>query len=142
MGSSATEWMPGATLAAILLFTLAALALVPLLGLTTGLDGTEGTLVVAMLLVVGAVQLVVVRFLVLPGAISNPDATEEQTTILAYSFPLSAAIYGLVASITTGQGFVALPLGAIALLSWLVVRAYLQGSYGEGRRSRMREHRR
>ncbi len=142
MGSDATKWMPGATLAGILLFTLAALVLVPLLGLTTGLDGREGTLVVAMLLVVGVVQLAVVRLLVLPGAISNPDATEEQTTILAYSFPQSAAIYGLVASITTGQGFVALPLGAIALLSWLVVRAYLRGSYGEDRGSRMREHQR
>ena len=105
-------------------------------------DGAEGTLVVAMLVVVGVVQLVVVRFLVLPGAISNPDATEEQTTILAYSFPQSAASYGLVASITTGNGFVALPLGAIAPLSWLVVRAYLQDSYADDRRSRMRDHRR
>ena len=142
MGSNTAVWLPGATLAAIVLFTLAALVLVPLLGLTTGLDGAEGTLVVAMLVVVGVVQLVVVRFLVLPGAISNPDATEEQTTILAYSFSQSAAIYGLVASITTGNGFVALPLGAIAPLSWLVVRAYLQDSYADDRRSRMRDHRR
>jgi len=129
------KWLPVAALIIILWLTIIGLTVGPVTNDNVGLDVDTGTrgLTIGILAVVGFVNLLTVRFLVLPRAATNPDAREEQIAVTGYSFATAPAIYGVVVSIVTGQGLLALPFGAIALYGLFVVWSYLRESSGSPR---------
>jgi hypothetical protein len=94
-------------------------------------DATMEAVVVAILLIVAVSETFLVRFVLLPSSVRHPEATREQAESLGYAFAHASAVYGTVASIMTGQGLLALPFGAIAAVSWLVVHSYLEEALGD-----------
>ena len=88
------------------------------------LERGPGRTVVAALLVVGAANILVSRFVVLPMQ-AKSDAPLASMASLAYAFADAPAVYGLVAAILVAEGLVAIPFGLLALLGWFVVRQFL-----------------
>ena len=130
------KWLPAVALIIILWLTIVGLAVGPVTNDNVGIDVDSGTsaLIIGILAVVAFINLLTVRFLVLPRAVTNPDAREEQIAVMGYSFATAPAIYGVVVSIVTGQGLLALPFGAIALYALFVVWCYLRESFGSPRK--------
>lgn len=137
MQENSSAWLAPASLVAIIVLTLGPFFIVPRL-VTASLDETAGWLLVGALAVVSVVELLLDRFVVLPQAVAQPESTQENVATIGYSFALAPAIFGNVASVFTGQALLALPFGAFALVSWAVVRQFLQDAYAEERRSRLR----
>ena len=123
--SKGQEWLPRAFLAMTLLVTLFAVVVIPLVGLDGGSSRGQGTLFFFVLLPLGLSQILLVRLVLLPPMIANPETPEESAAALAYSFANATAIYGLVISIMTGQGLLVLPFSAVALSTFFMFSSYL-----------------
>ena len=122
------RWLPAVTLGAILWLTIIGLTVGPVTNSNVGIDVEKGisTLLVGVLFAVGVVDLLTVRFLLLPSMIGNAQTLQDRdkVAITGYAFAVAPATYGVVISIVTGQGLLALPFGAIALYALSVVRSY------------------
>ena len=108
-----------------LIFTLFALVVIPLVGIDGGSPRGQGTLIFFVLLALGLSQVLLVRLVLLPPMIADPETPEESAAALAYSFANATAIYGLVISVMTGQGLLVLPFSAIALSAYFMFSSYL-----------------
>ena len=124
--NGADRWFPFACLVQIVVFTLLGIVLGPRLRDSPVLDGSSEILFVAIVLGVGIAHILTVRFFVLPGGMGNPDAERQQIVMASYQFAIAPAIYGLITSIFTTQGLLALPFGAIALWGFFLVWSYLR----------------
>jgi hypothetical protein len=96
-----------------------------LYGIGGWLGAQSGALLFTLLMVVSIANLLVVRFLFLPGH-ARGELTSPPT--LNYSSPMAIATFGLLVSLITGQGLLALPFGAIALIGLIVIAMYLRNS--------------
>jgi hypothetical protein len=121
-----TRWLPWASFAAIVLFSLFAVFQAPRLDTDFQLDTVLGAVLLGVLLVVAVMNILTVRFLVLPRAAANPAASRETVMATGYAFAVAPSVYGLVLSLFTGQGLLALPFTAVSLGSLLAIRLYLQ----------------
>ncbi len=122
------KWLPAATLAAILCFTLIGIGLSRGGDIYVNVEKGTGAFIIAVLVAVGIFNVATVRFHLLPRAIANPKAAPEAVVMVGYSFAVAPSIYGIVASIITGEGLLALPFGAIAIGGLVVVWSYLRES--------------
>jgi hypothetical protein len=92
--------------------------------LTPILEEDMSLLLLAAFLVIASGQIIVTRYVVLPGVIANPTPDKNPAAI-AYGFAEAPATYGLVLAIMAGEGWMALPLGGVALVGWQIMRSYL-----------------
>jgi hypothetical protein len=83
-----------------------------------------------ILLLVAVSSFLLTRYLVLPG-MARQQAQPSAIASTAYGFAETPAIFGLGLAIMTAEGWVALPFGALALLSWVVMRNYVAGVQAE-----------
>jgi hypothetical protein len=93
--------------------------------LTSTLDGAMRAVLPIILFGVGTGSLLLVRFVVLPQIARRADVQPQALASVGYAFAESPAIYGLVAAVMTGAGWLALPFGALAVVGWLSVRAFI-----------------
>ena len=63
--------------------------------------------------------------LLLPPLLATPDG-RDGATVLGHSFATAPAIYGLLISVSTGQGLLALPFAAISVMGHVAVWSYLR----------------
>lgn len=115
----------------------APLALVQIVGLTVAglvlglagigldLEGGAATVAYAALMATGIADPIVGRYLLLPKA-SRAGASRAQLTVHGYSFAVAPALCAPVGAVITGSGWLALPLGGIAVYAWFAVWTYLQ----------------
>ena len=141
MKQTSSAWFAPASLAAIIGLSLGPLIIVARLDPVGSSDQTTGALLLAALAVVALADLLLVRFVLLPTLVTHPESTQENATVVGYSIALAPAIFGVAASVYTGQALLALPFGAFALVSWAIVRRLLQDSYPDDRRPSLGEHR-
>ncbi len=124
------RWLPAVTLGAILWLTIIGLTVGPVTNSNVGIDVGKGTgaLLTGILVAVGVVNLLTVRFLILPPMAANAHTRRDRNrvAITGYAFTEAPAIYGVVTAIFTGEGVLALPFGAIALFAVFVVWSYLR----------------
>ncbi len=133
-------WAPPAALAAIAIVTLAGL-IVPLVISESIGDAfvQNGFLVVLTLVSVAA--LVQNRFFVLPAILSGraqrgqaaPATLEERersAMLIACTFSVSNAVYGVVAAILLDNSLWALPFGALGLISMAVTVPHVRARMG------------
>jgi len=113
-----------AFLAAILIMTGVGFFLGP--QLEPALEGGVRYVIGAALFLVAVSSSLLTRYLVLPG-MARQKALPSAIATTAYSFAETPAIFGLVLAIMTAEGWVALPFGALALLSWAVMSNYVAG---------------
>jgi hypothetical protein len=147
----ALDWATPATLAAILVATAIGLT-IPLIIDASFDDNFTENLATLMLGVVGISDIVVLRFFVLPAlstgvlrqSRSAPVALTyhdiERTAItLVCMFALSKGIYAIMSAIWTDQPFIAVPFGALGLISLAVNMPYARSQLDALYRQRMAE---
>jgi hypothetical protein len=93
--------------------------------ITTEYDTSIRTFVPPVLFITGIGGILVMRFLLLPSAARKPEVLPQQLASMGYAIAEAPATYGLVAAIMRGEGWVAIPFGALALFGWLIARAFL-----------------
>jgi len=120
------RWAPVAGLSAIFGLTL--------IGLALGLAGVEiefedeGMRLVTygVFVVVAIAEFIITRYVVLPARASEPGMTREVLAVLGYAFSCTAAIFSIGGALVTGSGWLALPLGVVALVAWITIWSYLR----------------
>lgn len=99
-----------------------------------GVGPTAGTSVALiatlLLLLVSASHYFTLRFVVLPNVLGNPKSQADAPRNIADSFSGAPGIYGLVASIMTGQGLMVLPFAAISMALFYVLGSYVDEEIG------------
>jgi hypothetical protein len=96
-----------------------------------GLEGGSRWLLTGVLAVVSLVSLFTLRWLVLPNTTAKSSGGAKAATnaaIVGYAYADAIAIYGLVASVLTGETLVSIPFGVLALIGWLLVGDYFSTS--------------
>jgi hypothetical protein len=91
------------------------------------LDNDIAYLLAAVLFFAGITSMIFSRGVLLPKAAANSITPPGSAASLGYSFAESPAIFGFVLAIMTGKAWLALPFGGLALISWLIVKSYLNG---------------
>ncbi len=119
---------PGIMLGNVLTLTLIALIVVPLADLGLGFDKSTSAFIFGVLLFTGIAEVLIVRLIVLPSILAKPGTPQGAAVTTGYSVASAPAIYGLVVSIITGQGLLALPFAAVAIYGFVAIWAYLRES--------------
>lgn len=78
----------------------------------------------ALLLLVSISHYAFLRFLVLPSVLTKSDRPAD-ALVIADAFSAAPGIYGLVVSILTGHGLLALPFATIAAAMFYVLGSYV-----------------
>ena len=117
----AERWVPWISLAAIALLTFVGLAQIGLLDSGPRFSPQISAIIVAVLIVVGFLEIVVVRWFVLPRASEWSDELRESRVGSSYMFAVAPSVFGLVVSLFTGKGLLTLPFTALALAGLVVV---------------------
>ena len=81
--------------------------------------------VTLVLLAIGVSHYFTLRFVVLPGMLRQAGTPADGLRIIADSFSAAPGVYGLVASIATGQGLIVLPFAAVSAALFYVLGSHL-----------------
>jgi hypothetical protein len=117
------------------LTTRMAVALVVVLGLFAALQAPEATQnygvtvtnpgwTVLVLFLVSLTNVGVARFILLPAVARRPDAAPDSVAFMGYAFAVTPSIYGLIAVILSGEGWMSLPFSLLSLLAVVDLRLY------------------
>jgi hypothetical protein len=90
------------------------------------LQGETAWLLTVVLIVVAIINVVAVRVVALPGMRKSGDVTLGTLATTGYMFVEASAVFGVVAAVLSGQGWRVLSFALVALISWGIVRTYLQ----------------
>ena len=115
--------------------TRAAVVIVAVLGLYAALQAPDATenygitfnhagWTVVVLFLVGLTNVAVARFLLLPATARRQDATPDSLVIMGYTFAITPSIYGLVAVVLSGEGWMSLPFSLLSLVAVIDLRLY------------------
>jgi hypothetical protein len=86
-------------------------------------------LVPAVLGVIAVIEYFIVGATVLPATAARPGVRPSTTATLGYAYACAVSTYGVVAAFLTGEGWVAIPFGVLALLTWQRVNGFLSTTY-------------
>jgi hypothetical protein len=117
------------------LTTRMAVAFVVVLGLFAALQAPEATQnygvtvsnpgwTVVVLFLVSLTNVGVARFLLLPAVARRPDAAPDSVAFMGYAFAITPSIYGLIAVILSGEGWMSLPFSLLSLVAVVDLRLY------------------
>lgn len=121
------------------LSTRAAVVIVAVLGLFAALQAPEATenygvtfshagWTVVVLFLVSLTNVAVARFFLLPAAARRQDAAPDSLVIMGYTFAITPSIYGLVAVVLSGEGWMSLPFSLLSLVAVIDLRLYFAGA--------------
>ncbi len=110
---------------ATLAFILIAAGVAFALGFVIDSGMSNPELLYGVLVLVAIADLVIIRWFVLPAQAKAGAPRQNQATT-GYAVAATGATFAVAASIFSGDPWPALPLGAIAVISWLVIRSYLR----------------
>jgi hypothetical protein len=91
------------------------------------LEGGLRYLVSAIAFMVAIVTLLLTLNLVLPAMARQPATPPPAIATIAYSFAEAPAIFGIVLALITGEGWLALPFGGVAIVAWLAMDNFVKG---------------
>jgi hypothetical protein len=94
------------------------------------LESDMSYILVGILFYTGLSSMLVIRARLMPRMARNPAVRPHSLAVLGYTNADAAALSGLILAIMTGKGWLALPFGLLALISWLIVKSYLTGLAG------------
>lgn len=83
------------------------------MGAGAGLEAATATFVYAVLATIAVMDVLFVRYFILPGMSRRPGMRRESIAALGYAFALAPDAYAVVGAIVTDSGWLALPLGAL-----------------------------
>jgi hypothetical protein len=101
-------------------------------GVDLGVDSPTAIALYAVFAAMGIVEPVIVRFVVIPGMRrQGGEAARANIVTLGFSAAAAGGFYALFAGLAEGRGWPALPIGAIALYTWVVVWMYTRETANE-----------
>ena len=95
-------------------------------GVVSDSGGSSGYLIAMALVVAAIADILIIRWLVLPSQAAKPEVPRQILVRIGYAAADTGAVFAPAAAIISGSPWVALLLGAISLLSWVVIWSYLQ----------------
>ena len=91
------------------------------------MEANQVTLYTGIMLLVGIVSVVSVRTIALPSMAKRDDLNLSTIAMTGYGYAEAAAILGAATAVFSGEGWRVLPFLVITLITWVLVRRYLDG---------------